>query len=522
MEKRVKYPIGIQSFSEIRENGYIYVDKTALIFNLIDSGKYYFLSRPRRFGKSLLLSTLQAYFEGRSDLFKGLAIERLETEWKKYPVIYLSLASYNPSEGDLKEILDIRLARLEEVYEIETSITNTGERFGNLIWRIFRKTGRQVVILIDEYDAPVVAHFDDERKRDEMRDMLKSIYANLKDMDQFIKFGMLVGVSRFSKMTVFSGLNNLKDISLDDRYSEICGVTERELECNFHEGIENIANKQRINYSSALSELKANYDGYHFTKRSVDIYNPFSLLWALDSSEISSYWFQSGTPAFLVKVLRKQKEPLFKLLTEKVSEIAIADIDTYRSSPLALLFQTGYLTIKNYDIKRKLYTLGVPNREVETGLFRELLADNTDMDKYKVERWAFEIRDAFQDGRPDEALKLIKSFLSGIPAIITQKKTEIYYEDNLYMLLKMIGCDVQAEYWTSYGRIDLLLKTENYIYIMELKLDSSAKTALEQIDNKEYGLQWQSDSHVVFKIGINFLTSTRNIDNWIIKSDNKA
>lgn len=519
MPKKIKYPIGIQSFSEIRENGYLYVDKTSLIFDMIDTGKYYFLSRPRRFGKSLLLSTIKAYFEGRKELFKGLAIENREKEWKKYPVILLSLGGYNPSESDLLEVLNIRLKRLEEDFEIEQTTSNPGGRFGNLIRGIYKKTGNNVVVLIDEYDAPLVAHLGDDKKQEETRDMLKSVYTNLKDMDEYIRFGMLTGVSRFSKMTIFSGLNNLMDISLDDEYSAICGITHQELETNFQEGIQRLGDGLGTGYDHALKELKSNYDGYHFSKSSPDIYNPFSVLWALRTSEISSYWFKSGTPTFLVKVLSKQKEPLSQLLTEKVGEIAISDIDTYRTSPIALLFQTGYLTIKKYDKRYKRFTLGIPNREVETGLFTELLADNMDLDKYKVDQWAFNIRTAFEEGRVDEALILIKNFLAGIPANVTQNNREIFFENNIYMLLKMVGCDVQTEYWTSYGRIDLLLRTEDYVYVMELKLDSTPEVALNQIDSKEYALQWTSDSRKVIKIGINFLSKTRNLDTWAIRCE---
>lgn len=384
MEQTVKYPIGIQSFSEIIENNYIYVDKTELIYKLIGSGKYYFLSRPRRFGKSLLLSTIKAFFEGRKELFKNLAIESLEKNWTRHPVLLLSLAGYNPSEFDLVEILDLIISRMEDEYGLEKTTSNPGGRFGNLIRNIYKKTGQKVVVLVDEYDAPLVAHLDDDIKQEALRNTLKSVYTNLKDMDEYIRFGMLTGVSRFSKMTIFSGLNNLMDISLDERYSSICGITEAELEYNFHEGIDKFAKTEDISYLQAVSELKANYDGYHFTGISEDIFNPFSLLWALDSSKIGSYWFQTGTPTFLVNVLRKQHEPLNKILTEKVGEMAISDIDTYRTSPLALLFQTGYLTIKEYDRRRKRYTLGIPNREVEQGLFLELISDNTDLDKYKA------------------------------------------------------------------------------------------------------------------------------------------
>lgn len=517
MERKVKYPIGIQSFSEIRESGYIYVDKTQHIYNLIDTGKYYFLSRPRRFGKSLLLSTIKAYFEGRRDLFEGLAMERLESEWERYPVILLSLAGYNPSESDLMEILDSRLGRLEQDFGITPISSNPGERFGDLIRGLFKKTGKQVVILIDEYDAPIVEHLGDEGRRDEMRDLLKSVYTNLKDMDDYIRFGMLTGVSRFSKVTVFSGLNNIQDISLLDTYSEICGITETELKVNFREGIANLAAKLETDYDSALASLKENYDGYHFADESADIYNPYSLLIALKDRKIASYWFQSGTPAFLVKVLRGQKEPLREIFNEKVSEATISDIDTYGTSPQSLLFQTGYLTIKDYDPEYELYTLGIPNKEVRTGLLMELLADSTEMDKIRLDRRLREIRMAFDEGHPHDALDCIKSFLAGIPGCITQKDKELYYENNLYMLLSLLGMDIRGEWWTADGRIDLLLMTKRFIYVMELKLDSTPEAALAQIDTKDYALQWKHDGRMVIKVGINFISETRNIGTWAIK-----
>lgn len=518
MERTVRYPIGIQSFSEIRENGYIYIDKTADIYNLIDSGKYYFLSRPRRFGKSLLLSTIKAYFEGRKDLFEGLAMESLEKDWKQYPVILLSLAGYDSSsENGLEDVLNEQLRELEAQYNISSPSPAPSMRFRRIIKEAYSKTGQKVVILVDEYDSPIVAHLDNNTRIEQLRETLKSVYTNLKDMDEYIRFGMLTGVSRFSKMTIFSGLNNLVDISMDDEFDTICGITEDELKTNLKDGIKNLAASMDSSYDAALSELKKNYDGYHFTKNSKDIYNPFSLLSALRKSEISSYWFKSGTPSFLVKALHHQKEPIYKLLTEKVGEMAISDIDSYRTSPLSLLFQTGYLTIKSYDFKKRRYSLGVPNREVETGLFTELLSDNAKMDKYKIDQWAFEIRDNFEEGRPEVALQLIKDFLAGIPGNVTQNKTEIFFENNLYMLLKMVGCDVQAEYWTSFGRIDLLLKTGNYIYVMELKLDSTPETALDQIEQKEYALQWAPESRKVFKIGINCLSQTRNLDSWVIR-----
>lgn len=518
METNPKYPIGIQTFSEIIKGDYIYIDKTNLLFQVVHEGKFFFLARPRRFGKSLLLSTIKAYFEGRRELFTGLAIDSLEKEWSEYPVIEISLSSYNPDdENSLEEILDNIIARFEEKYGLLRATENLAMRFRNLIESAKEKTGRNVVILIDEYDAPIVNHLGDEKKMERMRNVLKSLYSNLKDMDAYIHFAMLTGVSRFSKMTVFSGLNNIHDITLDPRYSEICGITEAELKDNFRQGISRLADAYDTTYDGALALLKTNYDGYHFTERSADIYNPFSLLLALDKSKIGAYWFQTATPSFLVKLLGKGKTPVMDLIAPRVPETAISDIDTYRSSPLSILFQTGYLTIKDYDRRRERYTLGIPNREVRTGLFTELLAFNADMDKLKVQMKMMDIRDAFDDGEPEKAFQLIKSFFAAIPAIVTQHDKELYYENNLYMLLNILGLDVRAEWYTSDGRIDMLVMTPDFIYVLELKLDASPEEALAQIASKDYSLQFEPDGRRIFKIGVSFSSTTRNISGWLIR-----
>lgn len=507
----------MQSFPDIIEKGYTYIDKTRLVHKLVNNGKYYFLSRPRRFGKSLLLSTLKAYYESRKDLFKCLDIYPLVKEWPENPVFLMSLATYNPVSNNLNDILDFQIASFEKRYVVPSHGDNIAVKVANAIRSAYDNTGKKVVILVDEYDAPLVAHLGDENAQEGNRSLLKSIYTNFKDLDEYIEFVMLTGVSRFSKLTIFSGLNNLNDISLDPVYSEICGITERELEENFVEGIDELSRKMNINYNLALTVLKENYDGYHFTEDSVDIYNPFSLLNALSKSKIGSYWFQSGTPTFLVEVLQDEKEPLAKLLNETVGEVSISDIDTYRTNPVSLLFQTGYLTIKDYDQRRRRYKLGIPNKEVASGLFLELLASNAEMYKDRVSNRIWDIRDAFDDGDPDTALDIIKSFLAGIPANVTQNKREIFYENNLFLIFKLIGIDARAEFWTSDGRIDMLLDMPGYVYVMELKLDQTPEKALDQINSKQYALQWKHDNRKVFKIGLNFSTVTRTIDSWIIE-----
>lgn len=514
--RRIKYPIGIQSFSELINGGYMYVDKTKYIHELIESGKYYFLSRPRRFGKSLLLSTIQACFEGRRDLFNGLAIERLRSNWNSHPVILLSLATYEGSLENLPAILDKNFSELEEKYGVSHESQDFSMRFRNIIRNAKEKTGKNVVILIDEYDAPVVAHMENTEVQTKMRGLLKSIYTNIKDLDEYIAFAMLTGVSRFSKMTIFSGLNNLNDISLDKKYSEICGITDRELTTYFNDGIESLADVLDTDVNGALNALKANYDGYHFAQQSADIYNPFSLLLALSKSEIRPYWFQSGSPSFLIHQLHQEKVALSEIFNDQTDITSLEDINTFDTSPTALLFQTGYLTIKDYDPEFEVYKLGIPNREVKKGLFTELLAYNSDLETKNLNKYLLEIRRMFDTGNPEKGLDIIKSFFAGIPYFLSNNMPEIYYQNNLYLLFCLIGLDAKVEWSTSDGRIDILLITKKFVYIFELKLDGSAESAINQINSKDYSLPWKYDGRKIFKIGVNYSKQTRNISDWII------
>lgn len=515
--QRVKYPVGIQSFEKLRTDGFLYIDKTAHIYDLITHGQYYFLSRPRRFGKSLLLSTLKAYFEGRKDLFEGLAIADLETEWVSRPVLMLTLSGYNPYQGNLSDIISNQFSQYEVTYGCSNETSDLGSRFGNLIRGAYEKTGKKVAILIDEYDSPMMSHLHDEERYEKVKALLKSVYVNLKDMDECIEFGMLTGVTRFSKMTIFSGLNNLNDISLDVKYGDICGITEDELVSNFKSGIQDLADENDLSYDKALAELKANYDGYHFTKKSEDIYNPFSLLMCMVKREFGAYWFQTATPTFLINEMKRLDVALPDILKEEATASTLSDIDSYRTSPTALLFQTGYLTIKSYDAEYDAYTLGIPNREVEKGLFSDMLASIAEVGNNVVDRTMLEIRRGFNNGNPDKALEAIKVFMAGIPAHLTRRKPEVYFENNLYLIFRLAGLDINTEWWTSEGRIDLLLKTKKYIYVIELKLDKSPEEALTQIDSKDYSLQFESDGRKIVKIGIAFSSEKRNIIDWIIR-----
>lgn len=381
-ENVIKYPIGIQSFVNIREGNDVYVDKTSIMHRLVTSGNYFFLSRPRRFGKSLLLSTLEAYFKGRRELFEGLEISRLESEWRSHPVLHMSLASYNPeNDSSLADILNYQFDKWKREYCISNIYTDFSSRLRQIIENAHAVTGEKVVILIDEYDAPLVAHINDEPKYNSLRNLLKSIYVNLKDCDSHIRFAMLTGITRFSRMNIFSGLNNLNDISLDRKYGAICGITEEELRDNFKPGISMLGKELNVDSEGALELLKQNYDGYHFTASGPDIYNPFSLLLALDKRNIGAYWFVSGTPSFLVEAIRRSGRYLPDVSNILVDEITLIESDNYKYSLVPLLFKTGYLTIKDYNREDNIYSLGLPNREVRVAFKQLTNYCNPDKDK---------------------------------------------------------------------------------------------------------------------------------------------
>ena len=510
----VRYPIGIQSFESLRKLGYLYVDKTDLIYNLVTTSKTVFLSRPRRFGKSLLLSTIQAYFEGKRELFKGLVIDRLETEWPVHPVLKLSLATYNRArENSLEEILDNQFREWERKYNVETNTSDLSSRFGNIIRGAYNATGQTVVILVDEYDNPLIETMHDPERSEAHRLLLKSVYVNIKDLDEYIRFTMLTGVSRFSKMTIFSGVNNLRDISLNEKYAAICGITEEELRSNFQYGMEQLAERNDTDFEGAVALLKANYDGYHFSKYSPDIYNPFSLLWALDEEEIGSYWFQSGTPEFLIRQIQKSGKFLPEMFDESVEGRTLSASDISRTSPTALLYQTGYLTIKGYE-RPDRYHLGIPNLEVRKGLFENLAEYNFGRDDIYIYNYVREVRRLLEEKKIDEAMERIGTFMAGIPYEFAEKATELHYENNLFILFVLIGVDARPEWHTSQGRIDLLLSMRNCIYVIELKRDGTPEEALDQIRYKDYARQFAGDPRPVVSLGVTFSTETRNITAW--------
>ena len=513
-----KYPIGIQSFASLREGGYAYVDKTEVIYRLITTGKYYFLSRPRRFGKSLLLSTIKELFEGRRELFEGLYICSTDFDWQPRPVVHLDFASTDVSgiEG-LKIHLDFQLTRYEMTFGISHEGLDYSSRFYNILKTACEKTGRRVVVLIDEYDKMLVNNLHNPTLHEEIKAVLRPVYANLKSADDYIHFGMLTGVSRFSKLSVFSDLNNLQDITLDESFATICGITEEEIRANFASGVEIFAASEKIDSERVMQILKENYDGYHFSKQCPDIYNPFSLLHALKEQAVRPYWFASGTPTFLVRMIQNSGIDLRNIFTTYATEVELSSGEAMGTNLKAVLFQTGYLTIKSYDSELEVYQLTIPNREVERGIFDSLLPCYAGREKELANDTMLRLKMAVRDGDAEQLMHLLQSFLADIPYDLTRKKPEIYFENNLYIIFRLLGFYVATEYRTSQGRIDIVMHSPRFTYIMELKLNGTPQEALEQIDERNYAAPFASDARQIIKIGVNFSSATRNIDNWLIE-----
>lgn len=506
-----KLPIGIQSFESLRKDGYLYVDKTQAVFDLAHDGKYFFLSRPRRFGKSLLLNTLKAYFEGRKDLFEGLKIMELEHDWKQHPVLHLDLntGDYTSVEG-LWSMFNRHVSNWEKQYGITPSVEQLPDRFANLIYSL-----HDVVILVDEYDKPLLQTIEDVELQDRFRTILKSMYSVLKTCDAHIRFALLTGVSRFSRVSIFSDLNNLTDITLNNDYASICGITEEELHTIFAEHIAALAVQKGIDSDGVLTKLKAMYDGYHFTASMVDVYNPFSLLNAFYDGNFRSYWYQSGTPTFLIKQLENNHVELPDLSEGKIIATSLSDTDNVGDNWLALFFQTGYLTIKGYDEDFESYYLGFPNREVEEGFLKSLIPHYTSRNNNQTSTFVQKSVLALRQGDPEGFLRQMQSFLAGVPYELV-RPTENYYQTVVYLLCRLLGFYTHAEYHTSRGRIDMVLQTNDYIYIFEFKIDLPVEVAEKQIEERDYALPFANDSRKLFSVAVNFNTEKRNIDKWLI------
>ena len=512
----MKYPIGIQNFGKIRREGYVYVDKTALMYKMTSEGSYYFLSRPRRFGKSLFLSTLESYFRGEKELFEGLAVSQLEHDWKQYPILHLDL---NTEQYDTKEALEgklnLFLANFEDVYGRNSNERSLGTRFEGIIRRISEKERSQVVILVDEYDKPMLQAIGNKELQDAYRSMLKAFYGALKSCDRYIRFAFLTGVTKFGKVSVFSDLNNLEDLSLLPQYASVCGIDERELHDNFDDSIGFLAESNGLTKQECYDRLKRDFDGYHFCSDSVGVYNPFSLLNTLKNKTFRDYWFETGTPSFLVYQLKKTGYRLEDMTTEELSTDTLNSIDIMDENPLPLLYQSGYLTLKSYDSRFDSYVLGFPNREVEQGFVRYLLPFYTPRTSDKS---TYDIRCFIKDVESGDAAgfmsRLEGFFANGDYQVVGNQ--EIYFQNTLYVFFKMLGFYVEVERHTANGRIDILIQTPHYVYILELKINQTADVALQQIGEKGYAKAFMNDSRKLFKIGINFSTEKKLIDDWTV------
>ena len=508
----------MQSFESIRQNNFLYVDKTKHIYNLANSNRYYFLSRPRRFGKSLFLSTLKAYFLGKKELFKGLYIETVEKDWTEYPVIYLDLNSgIYTTEEELYRVLNYPMQRLEQKYSIDVKEPSLSVRLKNIVLTAFEQTGKQVVILVDEYDKPLISTLDNEDLHDKYKTILKGVYSILKECDEYIRFGFLTGVTKFSKISLFSDLNNLMDISLDENYTDICGITEEEIKANFKEHLQAFAEKENTTKEDILSQLKAMYDGYHFSKNTdVDIYNPFSLINSLTRREFENYWFQTGTPTFLIKLLQENDYDLKDLSEGKITAKDLTSKESMLNAPVALFYQSGYLTIKDYNKKSGAYKLGYPNKEVEESFLDFILPKYMHTNENASFSYVEKMYENLENGEIEDFLKTMKTFFASVPYDLI-KDTENHYQTVIFIICKLIGFIVEAEYKIVNGRIDMIVRTDNFLYLFEFKFDKSAKEALQQIDSKDYPLAFQQDERKLYKIGVNFSSQTKNIDEYIIQ-----
>ena len=513
----MKYPIGVQDFYDLRSNGWVYVDKTALVHRLVSTGKYYFLSRPRRFGKSLLLSTLKAYFEGKKELFEGLAIADLEKDWTEYPVIHLDLnAERYVTLDELENLLDTNLRKWETLYDsTEQNNNSLSLRFAHLIQCIRQKTGKKVVVLIDEYDKPILQAIGNEELQDQFRNTLKAFYGVLKSADADLRFTMLTGVTKFGKVSVFSDLNNLEDISMNKQFYSICGISEEELHDCFDEEIGELAQHNSMSKEETYAELRSNYDGYHFAPNTPGIYNPFSILLTLKNRSFGSYWFATGTPTYLVELLKKSNFHLEDLSNVEVDADSLDSIHRADINPIPVLFQSGYLTLKDYDEEFGVYKLDYPNEEVRQGFVKFLLPYytycQTSAQKTIVRDFVLSLR----GGDADKFMRLMQSLLADTPYELI-RELENHYQNVMYIITKLMGFYVQAEYRTSRGRIDLLVGTDKYIYIIELKFEGSAEEALNQIQTKDYALPFATDGREIIRIGANVSRETRNIEEWVV------
>ena len=524
----MKYPIGIQSFEQIITDGYVYVDKTDLIYSLVKEGKIYFLSRPRRFGKSLLVSTLENYFLGRKELFKGLKIDGLEKEWLEYPVFHVDFNSNNFLEaGTLERKLEGYVETWEKIYGGDTAWTNLGDRFASVLKRAHEQTGRRCVVLVDEYDKPILdvlgmsGNEDGESLESRNRNVLKGFYSVFKAADADLQFVLLTGVTKFSQVSVFSGFNQPADISMVEDFDTLCGITQEELEQYFAEPLAGLARKYGRTLPEMRESLKRRYDGYHFSTRLVDVYNPFSLLNVFRYKEMRDYWFSSGTPTYLIRLLSHAGEGLDELTGKYYDPAEFVDYKATVEKPLPMIYQSGYLTIKDYDPDFGTFLLDFPNDEVKKGFVVLVAADYLSTDTVKIRGALTDMVTALRKGDPEKFLGLMTAFLADVPYSLRRKtdarERERYFHQTFYLILRLMSLyTVYAEKESSQGRLDCAVETEKHVYIFEFKLDGSAEEALRQIDDRGYARPYGAENRKLHKIGVNFSSETGTIDGWQI------
>ena len=511
------YPIGIQTFSKIREGNYLYIDKTAYVYRMTHSASsYMFLSRPRRFGKSLLTSTLHSYFSGRKDLFHGLAMEKLEKEWTEYPVLHfdMSTAKHADSEQLLQE-LNLKLYGYEQIYGRLEEEINPNQRLMGLIKRAYEQTGKKVVVLIDEYDAPLLDVVHERENLDVLRNIMRNFYSPLKACDPYLRYVFLTGITKFSQLSIFSELNNIENISMDEPYAAICGIGEDEIRSQMEEDVDRLAKNLEVTLEEALMKLKENYDGYHFTYPSPDIYNPFSLLTAMEKGKIGSYWFGSGTPTYLIKMLDKFGVKPSEIGRKQLKSSAFDAPTETMTDAVPLLYQSGYITIKDYNKMLDLYTLDIPNKEVRLGLMESLLPHYVDNKTPEATTMVAYLFYDIQNGDMDAALHRLQEFLSTIP-YCDNTKFEGHYQQVFYIIFSLLGYYVDVEVRTPRGRVDIVLRTKTTLYLMELKLDKSAGEAMEQIDLKNYPERFALCGLPVVKVAVSFDSERCTIGDWKI------
>ena len=514
------YPVGIQTFERIRKENKLYIDKTEYIYRMTHSGGcYFFLSRPRRFGKSLLVSTFESYFSGKKELFEGLAIEKLEQEWMEYPVLHFDMSGGKHMEKEqLEDYLSNRLEAEERKWGITHTKRGANDRLTELITTAYEISGKQVVVLIDEYDAPMLDVAHDKETLDVLRNLMRNFFSPLKMCEPMLRFVFLTGITKFSQVSIFSELNNIKNVSLDDEYAGVCGITKEELLTQMSEDIDMLAEAQGMTREETIAKLKENYDGYHFSPASPDVFNPYSLLNCFDDKNFGAYWFSSGTPTYLINMLRK-----FKVLPAKIgrslARSSAFDAPTENLKTITpLLYQSGYITIKGYDKMSQLFTLDLPNKEIKVGLFESLLP-------YYLEGMYAEEGDVaiaqmsvlIRQGDMDGSLRLLQEFLGTVP-YCNNTNYEGHYQQVLFIIFTLLThFVVDVEVHTPNGRVDVVMETEDTLYLIELKLNKSAQSAMQQINLKQYGQRFARCGKPIVKVGVNFDAKKGNIEDWIIE-----